>query len=282
MTAYAAQRYAKRTRWGQHRRHRQPPAAQEQWHSADQALRCSRRQQRWARRTTDAAWRAAKQAHAAHSRPWRRLPRAEQGAQAAAHQAEQAQWQAQVAARQADLAQRQGENATWQAARAALREQQAQLQPVAPPSTAWLAILVIIDNCTRCCLGLAQFSAGAHVSAEELIQALRPLLPAGLQFLISDNGSQFTASAFAALAQQAHFVHVRIAPRRPCTNGIAERFVHSLKDLLTPSAWHSADELAALLPSCRAFYNERPHQGVELQGLSPNEYARRLRLGATC
>jgi hypothetical protein len=24
------------------------------------------------------------------------------------------------------------------------------------------------------------------------------------------------------------------------------------------------------------FYNDRPHQGVELDGLSPNEFARRL------
>jgi len=31
-----------------------------------------------------------------------------------------------------------------------------------------------------------------------------------------------------------------------------------------------------LLAEFLLYYNDRPHQGVELQGLSPNEYARRL------
>jgi hypothetical protein len=31
-----------------------------------------------------------------------------------------------------------------------------------------------------------------------------------------------------------------------------------------------------------AYYNDRPHQGAELDGLSPNEFARRLAECSTC
>ena len=36
------------------------------------------------------------------------------------------------------------------------------------------------------------------------------------------------------------------------------------------------EQLAALLGQFRAEYNDRPHQGLGLPGLSPNEYADRL------
>jgi putative transposase len=152
----------------------------------------------------------------------------------------------------------------------------------APPAHLWLAILVIVDNCTRRCLGLPLFTAGAHVTSEMVVAALRHLLPTELQFLISDNGPQFKADAFAELARTANFIHVRIAPRRACTNGIAERFVQTLKDWLAQHAWTTPEELERLLVEFLAFYNDRPHQGTELNGLSPNEYACRLANYSTC
>jgi transposase InsO family protein len=109
-----------------------------------------------------------------------------------------------------------------------------------------------------------------------VVAALRPLLPPELQFVISDNGPQFIAEAFAGLAQERSFLHVRIAPRRACTNGIAERFVRTLKEWLETQTWNSPEELTALLAEFIVYYNDRPHQGAELDGLSPNEYTRRL------
>ncbi len=67
-------------------------------------------------------------------------------------------------------------------------------------TTTWIAILVIADNCTRQCLGLPLFVAGAHVTAAMVVTALRSLLPAELQFLISDRGTHFTAEVFQQLA----------------------------------------------------------------------------------
>ena len=36
------------------------------------------------------------------------------------------------------------------------------------------------------------------------------------------------------------------------------------------------EELEALLIQFIEFYNDRPHQGAELDGLSPNEFANRI------
>jgi transposase InsO family protein len=156
------------------------------------------------------------------------------------------------------------------------------LTATTPLVTAWLAILVIVDNGTRRCLGLPLFTAGVHVTADMVVAALRAICPPGLEFLISDNGAQFIAEVFAQFAQDMGFVHVRIAPRRACTNGIAERFVRTLKEWLETHAWNGPDELAALLAAFIEYYNDRPHQAAELDGLSPNEFTRRLVNCSTC
>ena len=142
--------------------------------------------------------------------------------------------------------------------------------------TAWIAILVITDNCTRQCLGLPLFVAGAKVTSEMIVDALRTLLPAELQFLISDRGGHFTAQAFQQLAQTQGFVHVVIARHRPQSNGIAERFVRTLKEWLKDKSWENDQALAALLAEFRTEYNDRPHQGLAIPGLSPNEFANRI------
>jgi len=135
---------------------------------------------------------------------------------------------------------------------------------------------MITDNCTRQCLGLPLFIAGSHVTAEMVVAALRVLLPANLQFLISDRGIHFTADVFKQLAKDAEFVHVVIARHRPQSNGIAERFVRTLKEWLADKTWQSDKELLEFLHQFLSEYNDRPHQGLPIPGLSPDEYAKRI------
>ena len=108
-----------------------------------------------------------------------------------------------------------------------------------------------------------------------IVEALRFLLPPDLLFLISDRGTHFTADAFETLMRSEEFIHVLIARHRPQSNGIAERFVRSLKEWLRDKSWQDDQELAALLDQFLAEYNDRPHQGLSIPGLSPNEFANR-------
>jgi len=78
-------------------------------------------------------------------------------------------WQALRKHRRQLLEQRHQEDAIWRQQRQVLRTQFAGL----PSVTTWIAILVITDNCTRQCLGLPLFVAGANVTSEMIIAALR-------------------------------------------------------------------------------------------------------------
>ncbi len=85
-------------------------------------------------------------------------------------------------------AQRQTEDRLWRQQRHALRSRWAEL----PTVTAWIAILVITDNCSRHCPGLPLFVAGSHVTADAIVAALKDLLPPTLRFLSTESGNSFS------------------------------------------------------------------------------------------
>ena len=136
--------------------------------------------------------------------------------------------------------------------------------------------MVTLDNCTRQGLGLPLFVAGPKVTSEMVVEALQVLLPPELRFLITDRGTHFTANAFKKLVLSEEFIHVLIARHRPQSNGIAERFVLTLKEWLEDKSWRDDQELAELLQQFLDEYNDRPHQGLAIPGLSPNEFAKRI------
>lgn len=146
----------------------------------------------------------------------------------------------------------------------------------AAEESAWIAILVVTDNCTRQCLGLPLFKSGPKLSSGELVKALRATLPKELLYVISDQGSHFRSNAFASLAKQAHFIHVPVYRHRPESNGIAERFVLTLKKWLRAKSWNGVAVIYSLLSEFQQEYNDRPHQGLAIPGLSPNEFALRV------
>lgn len=235
-------------------------------------LRDKRRQVREGRKLEDAASKEVRTARRAEEQAYRALSKRERRQERNAKQARDEQWRALRAQRRATQEQRQREDEEWRQQRLELRQRRSQL----PVVTAWIAILVIIDNCTRQSLGLPLFVAGARVTAEMIIEALRVLLPPELHFLISDRGTHFTAKAFKKLVLSEEFIHVLIARHRPQSNGIAERFVRTLKEWLASKSWQTEQELAALLESFLDEYNDRPHQGLPIPGLSPNEFANRI------
>ncbi|MHC4511407.1 MAG: integrase core domain-containing protein [Planctomycetota bacterium] len=235
-------------------------------------LRDERRQIREKRRLEDTAWTEARLARKAEEQAYQALFKPERRQQRNVKQARDERWRALRDQRRATLEQRQREDEEWRQKRLELRERWSQL----PVVTAWIAILVVIDNCTRQCLGLPLFMAGPKVTSQMIVEALRVLLPPELLFLISDRGTHFTAKAFRKLVLSEEFIHVLIARHRPQSNGIAERFVRTLKEWLADKSWQDDRQLTALLQQFLGEYNDRPHQGLLIPGLSPNEFARRI------
>jgi transposase InsO family protein len=170
------------------------------------------------------------------------------------------------------LPQRAAQDHAWRATRQRLPEQ----LTAATAQRDNIAILVLTDNCSRVCYYLPLFTSGAALTAEQVVEALQQLVPPELQFLSSARGSHFTANAFAQVASDADFVPVLIARQRPQSNRIAERLVQTLKDWLAAQTWMSADGLASLLAAFLLEYNNRPHRGLGVPGLSPNEFANRI------
>jgi transposase InsO family protein len=238
----------------------------------EEELRVARRQQRQQRQIEDKIWRAEQTAEREDKSQRKKEQAAGQRAAYGSQKAVKQRQQQRRQQRRQQMAQRKEEDQQWRQQRQAIRER----QQVTGLVMTWLAILVITDNCTRQCVGLPLFVAGAHVTADMVVEALRQLLPPELQFLISDRGVHFTAKAFRQLAEGEDFIHVLIARHRPQSNGIAERFVRTLKKWLRDKSWQSPEELETLLRLFRLEYNDRPHQGLPLPGLSPNEYANRL------
>ncbi|XP_049267312.1 uncharacterized protein K02A2.6-like [Rhipicephalus sanguineus] len=74
--------------------------------------------------------------------------------------------------------------------------------------------------------------------------------------LVSDNGSQFISAEFQAYLKHRGIRHVRTAPYHPSSNGLAERFVQTLKSALRKTSPRSAsEELADFLLT----YRNTPH-----------------------
>jgi transposase InsO family protein len=237
-----------------------------------EALTAVRRQVRARRQQEDEVWRQLK----AHRRDQQAARKAQRKTKAKpaweTKKVQDEQWSQLRQQRRLQIAQRQQEDDQWRHQRQDLRQRQLDL----PLVTAWIAILVITDNCTRQCLGVPLFVAGPKVTAEMVVETLRALLPPELQFLISDRGTHFTAQLFKQLERDQQFLHVLIARHRPQSNGIAERFVQTLKAWLKDKSWQDEKELAALLAQFLAEYNDRPHQGLPIPGLSPNEFEKRI------
>jgi transposase InsO family protein len=231
-----------------------------------------RRQVREQRKLEDLAWQEARTKRKEQQEAYRSLRKMERREQRQVKQVQDEQWCLIRQQRRDTLEKRGQEDVEWRQKRNSLRERLSGL----PVVTCWIAILVIVDNCTRQCLGLPLFVAGPKVTAEMVVEALRVLLPPELQFLISDRGTHFKADDFKMLMLSEEFIHVFIARHRPQSNGIAERFVRTLKEWLADKSWPDDQELAALLRLFLDEYNNQPHQGLPIPGLSPNEFANRI------
>ena len=228
-------------------------------------LRNERREVRKQREEEDRVWN--------NLRAQRKDEKANQkGVSSAQKNAQDEYWKQVKKQRQEQKKRRNEEKKAWRRKRRDFKERKSQL----PIITAWIAILVIIDNCTRQCMGLPLFIEGSSITAALIVEALQGLLPDQLQFVITDRGPQFRADVFKEFLGTQGVNLVLIAKHRPQSNGIAERFVRTIKEWLKDKTWENIQELKKLIEIFIIEYNDRPHQGLPIAGLSPNEFAHRL------
>jgi hypothetical protein len=156
--------------------------------------RHERYQVRELRKREDIAWKEDKAQYRFVRQAYQALPKPEREQQTEAHQTLRSAWSDQCELHRATLLARKQEDVDWHLRNLQLKEgSQAETRR-------WIAILVVTDNCSRQCLGLPIFLSGSHLSSDELVAALRTVLPAELAFVISDQGVQFRSQVFAQLA----------------------------------------------------------------------------------
>ncbi|CAB4028524.1 uncharacterized protein K02A2.6-like, partial [Paramuricea clavata] len=120
--------------------------------------------------------------------------------------------------------------------------------PLAPwewPSTPWQRIhtdfagpflgmmfLVIVDAHTKWPEVIIMHS---KTTISKTVEALRTVFARNglLELLVSDNGPQFTAEDFQLFLKKNGVKHVTSAQYHPATNGLAERFIQTMKQSLT-------------------------------------------------
>ena len=234
----------------------------------EEELRAWRRGIRIERKKEDEEWRKYRQEKIKLKKRWKEQPKDEGIGFTLEKKIKDEEWWRKRDERKELKAKRDKEDEKWRDKRKEIKEK------MNVTITSLVAILVIIDNCTRRCLGLPVFIKGRKVTADDVIKALENRLPPELKYIISDNGKQFVAEAFQRLCTGKGIVHVRITRHRPATNGIAERFVERLKEMLAEREWKDVEELVMALEEVISAYNDAPHQG--LAGLSPNEYEGRF------
>ena len=115
-------------------------------------------------------------------------------------------------------------------------------------------ILVIVDAHSK----WPEAFLMSSTTSQATIRTLRHLFTAyGLpQQLVSDNGPQFASQEFATFLAKNGVKHIRSSPCHPSTNGLAERFVRTLKQALRKS---NLDDPHQKLSNFLLAYRSTPH-----------------------
>jgi transposase InsO family protein len=147
----------------------------------------------------------------------------------------------------------------------------------------WAWVFIAIDHCTDECVGIHAAKPGTRFEAlEPLRQGIRerfgPLEPAVADGLVlrHDHGSQYISDVF---QHELLFFGIESSPSyvgSPEGNGIAERFIRTLKEqLLWVECFETVEDLRQALLAFKERYNE--HWLIERHGhLAPAQYRRHL------
>jgi transposase InsO family protein len=128
---------------------------------------------------------------------------------------------------------------------------------------------VMVDDHSRLAYAEVLDDLTASCAAAFLRRAVAWFAERGVRVraVMSDNGAAFVAHEYRRCLQQLGLRHLRIRPRRPQTNGKAERFIQTLlNEWAYAQIYASSDERTnALAPFLRRYNFTRPHGSLGRQ-----------------
>jgi transposase InsO family protein len=133
----------------------------------------------------------------------------------------------------------------------------------------WDYVHVAIDDATR--LAYAEVLADEKaITAVAFLRRARAFFERhgfGIRRLLTDNGSPYVSTIHAIACRQLRIRHLRTRPRRPQTNGKAERFIRTLQAGWAYGAIYasSAERTAALDGWLWTYNHRRRHQAIGRQ-----------------
>ena len=132
--------------------------------------------------------------------------------------------------------------------------------------------LSVLDEFTRECVAIL---VAFTINADEVIALLRKVFRqrGAPEFLRSDNGSEFTATAVQAWLETQQTGPAFIAPGHPWENGFIESFHDKFRDECLQREWfQSLEEAQVVIEKWRKHYNtRRPHSALGYQ--TPAQFA---------
>jgi transposase InsO family protein len=135
--------------------------------------------------------------------------------------------------------------------------------------TGWEYVHVAVDDYSRLAYAEVLADERATTAIAFLRRALAFFARHGIQVerILTDNGSAYRATIHALACRQLGLRHLRTRPRRPQTNGKAERFIRSLLNGWAYSAIYrsSTDRTAALDGWLWHYNHRRPHAALRHQ-----------------
>ena len=131
-------------------------------------------------------------------------------------------------------------------------------------------MLTLVDEHTRECLSIG---TARRLTSEDVLERLAWLfVTRGVpDFIRSDNGSEFTATAVRTWLQKVNVQTLYIEPGSPWENGYIESFNGKLRDeLLNCELFDTLLEAKVLIERWRRHYNTiRPHSSLDYQPPAP-------------
>lgn len=130
----------------------------------------------------------------------------------------------------------------------------------------WEFVHIAIDDATRLAYAEVLTDEKATTAIGFLRRAVRFFGSHGMRVreLLTDNGSPYISTAHAIACRALNIKHLRTRPRRPQTNGKAERFIRTLLGGWAYGAIYrtSAERTAALDGWLYRYNHHRPHAGI--------------------